>query len=65
MADMVFTDPPYGVSIGDKNKALNSVQKAGRCCENIKNDTLGDEHYCDVIITRWEKLTGQKASKLE
>lgn len=24
-----------------------------------------DEHYCDVIITRWEKLTGQKASKLE
>ena len=31
MADMVFTDPPYGVSIGDKNAALNSVQKAGRC----------------------------------
>ena len=24
-----------------------------------------DEHYCDVIITRWEKLTGQKAIKLE
>lgn len=24
-----------------------------------------DEHYCDIIITRWEKLTGQKASKLE
>ena len=20
-----------------------------------------DEHYCDVIITRWENLTGQKA----
>ena len=31
MADMVFTDPPYGVSIGVKNAALNSVQKAGRC----------------------------------
>jgi DNA modification methylase len=20
-----------------------------------------DPHYCDVIIARWEKLTGQKA----
>ena len=35
LADMVFTDPPYGVAIGDKNKALNSVQKAGRCTTNI------------------------------
>ena len=24
-----------------------------------------DPHYCDVIIARWEKLTGQKAVKLE
>lgn len=23
-----------------------------------------DEHYCDVIIARWEKLTGQKANKI-
>ena len=23
-----------------------------------------DPHYCDVIIARWEKLTGQKAVKL-
>ena len=23
-----------------------------------------DPHYCDVIIARWEKLTGQKAIKL-
>ena len=23
-----------------------------------------DEHYCDVIIARWEKLTGQKAEKI-
>lgn len=28
-ADMVFTDPPYGVSIGSKNKAINEVE-AGR-----------------------------------
>ena len=23
-----------------------------------------DQHYCDIIIARWEKLTGQKAIKL-
>ena len=45
-ADMVFTDPPYGVAIGDKNKFLQSVQKAGWIEENIANDTLSvDELY--------------------
>ena len=41
---MVFTDPPYGVAIGEKNAMLNSVQKAGRCCRNIEhdNDSVGD-----------------------
>jgi DNA modification methylase len=24
-----------------------------------------DPHYCDVIIARWEKLTGQKAVNLK
>lgn len=24
-----------------------------------------DPHYCDVIIARWEKMTGQKAVKVE
>lgn len=43
---MVFTDPPYGVAIGDKNAMLNTVQPSGRCTENIKNDTLSvDELY--------------------
>ena len=23
-----------------------------------------DPHYCDVIIARWEKLTGKKAEKI-
>ena len=48
-ADMVFTDPPYGVAIGDKNAMLNSVQKAGRCCENIKNDTLSVPELYKVL----------------
>ena len=49
-ADMVFTDPPYGVSIGDKNKALNSVQKAGLCTENIANDTLNADELYKVLV---------------
>ena len=48
-ADMVFTDPPYGVAIGDKNATLNSVQKAGRCCENIENDTLSEKELYDML----------------
>ena len=24
-----------------------------------------DPHYCDVIIARWEKLTGEKAVKID
>lgn len=49
-ADMVFTDPPYGVAIGSKNKILNSVQKAGRCTQNIENDTLGADDLRGLIV---------------
>ena len=46
---MVFTDPPYGVAIGDKNKALNAVQKAGRQTENIMGDTMGTEELYNTL----------------
>ncbi len=48
-ADMVFTDPPYGVAIGDKNAVLNSVQKAGRCCENIEGDTMSESELYEML----------------
>ena len=44
--DMVFTDPPYNVAIGDKNKALQSFQKAGRITENIENDFFKTDEEC-------------------
>ena len=50
-ADMVFTDPPYGVAIGDKNAALNSVQKAGQILTNIENDTLSEEDLYEMLRT--------------
>lgn len=49
-ADMVFTDPPYGVSIGDKNKALNRVHKAGRCTENIANDNISVDDLYPILV---------------
>lgn len=50
-ADMVFTDPPYGVAIGDKNALLNSVQPSGRCTENIENDTLSEAELYEMLKT--------------
>ena len=50
-ADMVFTDPPYGVAIGDKNKALNSVQPSGRCTQNIENDTLSADELYPLLVS--------------
>ena len=49
-ADMIFTDPPYNVAIGSKNAFLNSVQKAGRCCEDIANDKgMSDEEIGETL----------------
>ena len=48
-ADMVFTDPPYGVAIGDKNATLNSVQPSGRCCENIEGDTMTEAELYEML----------------
>lgn len=39
-ADMVFTDPPYGVSYADKNKYLNTIAPGNRIQTEIKNDHM-------------------------
>lgn len=49
-ANLVFTDPPYGVSIGSKNEMLNSFDKAGICKQNIENDTLSAEDLRGLIV---------------
>lgn len=45
-----FTDPPYGVSIGDKNKMLNEHQKSGRVVTNIENDTMTPEALKELLV---------------
>lgn len=48
-ADMVFTDPPYGVAIGDKNETLNSIQNARRCTTNISGDTMSEDELYAML----------------
>jgi DNA modification methylase len=48
-ADMVFTDPPYGVSYADKNKYLNSISSGNRIQKNIENDHMTLSETSDFI----------------
>lgn len=56
---MVFTDPPYGVAIGDKNTMLKKVNKptdSTVITENIKNDTLPVSELYDVLRQSMENV---------
>lgn len=49
-ADMVFTDPPYGVSIGEKNKLMNEKTGNHGIEKNIENDTLPPDQLYNVLV---------------
>lgn len=58
-ADMVFTDPPYNVSIGDRNKAINAEEKkhgqknlGGRIEQNILGDVGMSDEECGEKLWR-------------
>lgn len=46
---------------GGSGSTMMACEQLGRKCRMMELDP----HYCDVIIARWEKLTGQKAVKVE
>lgn len=48
-AEMVWTDPPYGVSIGDKNKMLNAIKRNNRIEDNLANDTLDEPELLAML----------------
>ena len=58
LADFVFTDPPYGVAIGDKNAAINAVEpgRGGRIEENIAGDTLGTDELYAMLVRAFTNL---------
>ena len=54
---LVFTDPPYGVSIGSKNAMLNEHQgKGGRVTTDIENDTATPEQLYGVLVSAFKNL---------
>ena len=46
---------------GGSGSTMIACEQLGRKCRMMELDP----HYCDVIIARWEKLTGEKAVKVE
>jgi len=48
--DLVFADPPYGINYGEKNRFLNSFQKAGMNLKDIANDMLGKNELFDMLV---------------
>lgn len=55
---LVFTDPPYGVAIGSKNKAINSVEpgRGGRIEEDIEGDTLSTDELYKMLVKAFTLL---------
>ena len=53
LANMVFTDPPYGVAIGSKNKLLNAEAfgKGERCQTDIDGDTMSENELHDMLLS--------------
>ena len=53
-AEMVWTDPPYGVALGDKNKYLNSIAPGNRIEENLENDTLDETGLVEMLCSSFD-----------
>jgi len=62
-ADMVFTDPPYGVNYADKNKFLNNQDKGNHIQRDIENDTMTLDKTSDFIYKCFVNLRLSLAEK--
>ena len=51
----IITDP-----FGGSGSTLIACEKLNRRCFMMEID----EHYCDVIIQRWQNFTGKEAVKI-
>jgi DNA modification methylase len=54
-ATVVFTDPPYGVSIGAKNRFLNSFQPAGRNLADLASDDSSERDLYAMLLSVFDK----------
>ena len=62
-ADMVFTDPPYGVSYADKNKYLNAISRGNRIQTHIENDHMNLEDTSDFIFKAFTMIKNNLAHR--
>ena len=51
LIDCCFTDPPYGVDYGEKNRFLNSFQPSGRNLKDIANDMIGKDDLLKMLVS--------------
>jgi DNA modification methylase len=50
VADLFFTDPPYGVSYGEKVRFLETYGRSGRLTADIENDSLPPEEMYKLWV---------------
>lgn len=55
-ATLIFTDPPYGVSVGAKNRMLNSFQKAGKNLTDIEDDDMSPEELKNRLLPAFTNI---------
>jgi len=56
-ADMVFTDPPYGVSYADKNEFLNLIDKGNSLQEEISGDHLDIDDIGELVYQAFSRIS--------
>ena len=64
-ANLLITDPPYGVSYSEKNKFLNAIAPANRIQKPIENDHMTAENmneFWDKVLKNAHKFCDNKSS---
>lgn len=64
LADMVFTDPPYGVSYTDKNEFLNSIDKPICVVNAIQNDSKTPNEMYAFWLAAFKNLVKHTTDKM-
>lgn len=55
-ADLVFTDPPYGVSVGEKNDSIAKAQGRTNKTGSILNDDLQDDDLYKFLLPMFQRV---------
>jgi DNA modification methylase len=55
-ADMVFTDPPYGVDYSAKNRMLESFRVSNRNLRDIQGDVGGEDDLLDMLTEAFTNI---------